>query len=460
MQYAVVDVETSGQSNKITEIAVYVYDDEQREIVDTFSSLVNPECNIPVFISNLTGITDDMVRSAPRFFEIAKEVFTITENRVFVAHSVGFDYNVIRNEFRELGADFRRKKMCTVRLSRKVFPGLKSYSLGNLCESLGVEITDRHRATGDAKATTRLLELILDHDLDNSVGNALNVKSREASLPPNLPANVFHELPEQTGVYYMHDEEGKVIYVGKAINIKSRIEGHFADTSIRKWKFKDQIYDISYMLTGSELLALLVESAEIKKWFPTYNRAQKYTGSGYTLCRYRDQNDVERLEVIKQQKAVGSPLAAFSNPTKGREFLRRLCDEFSLCARMTGLQNTQGSCFDYHLGKCKGVCAGEESQQDYNNRVEEAIASFALEFGNYLFWIKGRNRDEKAFVLIENGRYKGYGFVDTLTQISSFEDITDLLVHQNHNPDIQHILHGYLTKLSSQDIVRFDKISV
>ena len=460
MQYAVVDVETSGQSNKITEIAVYVYDDEHDAIVEEYSSLVNPETAIPSFITNLTGITNEMVSTAPRFFEIAKEVFQITDNRVFVAHSVGFDYNVIRNEFKELGADFRRKKMCTVRLSRKVIPGLRSYSLGKLCESVGIELTDRHRATGDARATAELLRMILKKDSSGHIQNALNVRSKEASLPANLPAETFHNLPEQTGVYFMHDEEGKVIYVGKAKEIKTRIAGHFADTSIRKWKFKDQIHDITYTLTGSEFLALIVEAAEIKNYFPEFNRAQKYSGTGFSICTYQDQNDVTRLEVVKQRKSIGTPLASFSNPVKAREFLRRLREQFELCSRMMGLHSVQGACFDHQLGSCRGICVGEEAPETYNQRVQEAIETFTIEFGNYIIWLRGRHREERAFVCIENGRYTGYGFVDAETQITSFDDLMDVMIPQKHNTDIQHILNAHIPKLPSKDIQRYDSVTI
>jgi DNA polymerase-3 subunit epsilon len=460
VQYAVVDIETTGQSNKITEVAIYVYDDEKKEVVEEFSSLVNPECNIPPFITKLTGIDNDMVADAPRFFEIAKDVHEITKDRVFVAHSVGFDYNVIRGEFKELGADFRRKKACTVRLSRKIFPGLKSYSLGNLCESLSIPIYDRHRATGDAKATTILLEMLLNHDQNDVVKTTVKSRNKEGSLPPHLPRETYENLPDQTGVYFMHNEEGKVIYVGKAKEIRTRINGHFADNSTRKLKFKNQIHDISYQLTGSELLALLVEAAEIKNHFPEFNRAQKYTGTGYALCTYEDQNGVNRLEVVKRRKFLNRPIAAFSNTTRARIFLQELVDEYELCQKMTGLQNTKGPCFNQQLGKCHGVCIGEEDPETYNHRVQEAIESFTLQLGTYMVWLKGRNRDEKAFIFIEDGTYKGYGFVDSHSQVNGIEDLHDILIPQKHNVDIQHILNSQLQKIPSKRIVRFSSLSL
>ena len=452
VQYAVVDIETTGQSNKITEIAIYVYDDEVGEVVDEFTSLVNPECSIPPFITKLTGIDDDMVADAPRFFEIAKEVHQITENRIFVAHSVGFDYNVIRGEFKELGADYRRKKACTVRMSRKIFPGLKSYSLGKLCESLSIPIYDRHRATGDAMATTILLRMMLNENREH-VLDSTKLKNKEGSLPPNLPRESFERLPDQTGVYYMHNQEGKVIYVGKAKEIRNRISGHFADTSLRKWPFKNQIHDITYKLTGSEMLALLVEAAEIKNHFPEFNKAQKYSGTGYALCSYTDQAGVLRLEIVKNKKSLRNAIANFSNTVRARSFLRNLADEHQLCAKMLGLQTTKGPCFDYQLQKCKGICIGEESSEDYNQRLEKAVESFSLQCGTYLVWLKGRQREERAYIYIEDGQYRGYGFVDESSQNQHINQLIESIVPQQHNVEIQHILNAHLQRVPSRDII-------
>lgn len=458
MQYAVVDIETTGQSNKVTEIAVYVYDDEAQQIIEEYSSLVNPECAIPPFITKLTGIDNDMVATAPRFFEIAKDVHKVTENRVFVAHNVAFDYNVIRGEFKELGADYRRKKLCTVRLSRKIFPGLKSYSLGKLCTSLNIPIHDRHRATGDAKATTILLEMLLQNNKPQ-VELVAKGKTKEGSLPPHLPRESFEKLPDQTGVYYMHNEEGKVIYVGKSKEIRTRISSHFSDNSLRKLTFKNQIYDITYQITGSEFLALLVEAAEIKNHFPEFNRAQKYSGTGYALYQYHDQNGVLRMDVVKNRKYLDKPIASFSNTTRAKTFLRELVERFELCSRMTGLQTTKEACFDHQIGRCHGICVGKEDPSTYNERVKQAIESFTLQCGTYLVWLKGRTREEKAFIYIENGIYKGYGFVDPLSQMNSIDEVLETMIPQKHNADIQHILNAQMQYVPAKNIVLFSTAS-
>src|SRR4051812_40843669 len=201
--FAIIDIETTGSyyaAHSITEIAIILHDG--KKVIDSFQSLVNPETPISPFVSRLTGITNEMVAGAPRFYEIAKKVWTMTEDAVFVAHSVNFDFSFIRQEFKELGADFKRTKLCTVRTSRKIFPGHSSYSLGNICATLGIPLHDRHRAMGDAAATVKLLERCMEHDAEGFISKSLKKNSNEATLPPLLPAEVYRSLPEKTGVYY------------------------------------------------------------------------------------------------------------------------------------------------------------------------------------------------------------------------------------------------------------------
>ena len=215
MLYTVVDIETTGngyKGSKITEISIFVFDG--KTVIDEFTTLVNPEQNIPAFITNLTGITNAMVRNAPKFYEIAKKVEEITKDTIFVAHNVNFDYNIIHEEFKNLGFSFKRKKLCTVRLSRKIIPGLTSYSLGNICTHENIPINGRHRAKGDAEATTELFRRIIERDDNFTINSFLNPKSRQATLPPLLDKKIVDNLPETFGVYYFKNLEKEIIYVG------------------------------------------------------------------------------------------------------------------------------------------------------------------------------------------------------------------------------------------------------
>jgi DNA polymerase-3 subunit epsilon len=203
LNYTVVDIETTGngyKGQKITEISIFVFDG--KKVLDEYTTLVNPEQNIPAFITNLTGITNAMVRNAPKFYEVAKKIEEITKDTIFVAHNVNFDYNIIQAEFKSLGFDFKRKKLCTVRLTRKIVPGLKSYSLGNICVDENIPINGRHRAKGDAEATTELFRRLIERDDNFIINSFLNPRSRQATLPPLLEKIVVDNLPEKHGVYY------------------------------------------------------------------------------------------------------------------------------------------------------------------------------------------------------------------------------------------------------------------
>ncbi|MBR9915723.1 MAG: GIY-YIG nuclease family protein, partial [Algicola sp.] len=285
MMYTIIDVETTGHSNRITEISIFKYDGKQ--IIDEFTSLVNPEMLIPDYITALTGIDNLMVADAPTFKEIAQDVLTITQDTIFVAHNVNFDYNVIRNEFKTIDIDFRRKKLCTIRLSRKLLQGHRSYSLGKLCNDLGIHITDRHRAKGDAEATVLLFEMLLNQNGADTVFNEfLKNSSKEATLPSHLPSSVFNSIPSSPGIYYFKDKKGKVIYVGKAKNLKKRVLSHFYSKTKKSLDMCRETRHIDFELSGSELIALLMEDAAIKHHFPKYNQQAKRKPKNYGLFSY------------------------------------------------------------------------------------------------------------------------------------------------------------------------------
>ena len=447
LKYAIIDVETTGmgiQGNRITEIAIIIHDGHK--IIDQYDSLVNPESTIPMSISRLTGIYDYMVQDAPKFYEIAKKVIEITTDCVFVAHNVNFDYNVIHKEFSELGFPFKRKKLCTVRLSRKLIPGLPSYSLGKLCSAVGISINDRHRAKGDADATTILFEKLLRIDQDNKIFDSfLKPNSREATLPPGLAKEIFEKLPERTGVYYFRNEKEHIIYVGKALNIKKRVLSHFYDKKNKEVALCQQTSNITYEITGSELVALLLESSEIKKHYPKYNRAQRRSNEGYGIFSYEDRSGIIHL-AWNNLKYVPNALVKFYNTTESRNFMEKLCDEFELCPKYCQLQTNVSSCFHFHIKKCRGVCRNEELVTDYNERVQRAINYISNDSRSYVITEKGRNKDEQSFVLIENGVYIGYGFLDEFGKEYSLEYFKKALIMQPDNRDVQRIIQGFRNK--------------
>ena len=446
--YSVVDIETTGngyKGQKITEISVFLFDGEK--IIDEFTSLVNPEQAIPYFITNLTGITEAMVRTAPKFYEIAKKIAEITKDAIFVAHNVNFDYNIIRDEFKSLGFDFKRKKLCTVRLSRKIIPGLSSYSLGNICTAEGIEIAARHRAKGDAEATVELFRRLLKRDDNFTINSFLNAKSREATLPPLLDKKVVDKLPERHGVYYFKNEQKEVIYVGKANNIKQRVISHFYDKKKKERTMCLETADISYTETGSELIALLHESSEIKHLYPKFNRAQRKAGEAVGLFSYEDQKGIVHL-AFNRLKLTPNPLMKFYSMAACRSMLEKVCEVFELCPKYCHLQTNVNACFHYQLQQCKGICTGKEAVESYNKRVYEAIKSLGLHTENLVIKESGRNNKEIGFALILNGIYQGFGYVDKKIKIEDTDDYQLYLQPQQDNRDVQRILKSYLTKKS------------
>lgn len=445
MMYTIVDIETSGPGNKITEISIFKHDGLQ--IIEEFTSLVNPETYIPDYITALTGIDNYMVAKAPTFSAVAQAILDITAETIFVAHSVNFDYNAIRNEFKAIGIDFTRKKLCTVRLSRKLIPGHKSYSLGKICAALDININGRHRARGDAEATVILFEKLLHTEASKTVFNDfLKKSSKEATFPPHLPSAVFNGIPNEAGIYYFKNKKGKVIYVGKAKDLKKRVLSHFYNKTEKELNLCRETADIDFELSGSELIALLMEDAAIKQYFPEFNQASKRNPKAYAIFKFEDRNGILHL-AYNTLKATPNPLLTFYTITDCRQFLERLCTEFELCPKYCHLQEGVTQCSHYLIKNCHGICIEKESVTPYNDRVQKAIENTIDNTKDSIIKQKGRHAEEEAFVLIKNGLYLGYGFVDGTEQITSQEELENYLIPQKDNADIQKIIRSKLVNL-------------
>lgn len=456
--YAIVDIETTGgfaANHRITEIAIYLHDGVQ--VTDVYHTLINPGRNIPNYITGLTGITSEMVYSAPTFDQIAQDVHAKLDGKIFVAHNAHFDYSFLKREFELSGINWQSKKLCTVRLSRKIIPGLRSYSLGSLAESLGISIENRHRAGGDAAATVRVFDQLLQRDRDSYIVKTLKRNSGEAILPPNLPKEEFDRLPAKCGVYYFHDAHGKVIYVGKAINIKKRIAGHFTGDA-REWsrsRVRNEIHHISFELTGNELIALILESQEIRKLWPKYNQAQKYRVEEWGVYDYEDRNGYLRFSVNLVTKG-SRPLIRFSTKGEAWNFLWEKVRTFDLCPKLSGLQVTKGLCFDYQTGECHGACMCIETVKKYNKRAGKAVLSFAAQGSSVAIIGRGRNADEQSLVLVENGNYFGFGFFDNSVSISNLDSARTFVRKSVETPTVQNLINSYITNPRGASVITFD----
>jgi len=442
MTYTIIDVETTGQSNRITEISIFKYDGN--EIIDEFTSLINPQTQIPIYITTLTGIDNAMVANAPTFEEVAQDILNITQDTIFVAHNVNFDYNVIRNEFKLLDLDFNRKKLCTVRLSRKLFPGFPSYSLGKLCKSLDINLTDRHRARGDAKATVVLFDMLLKKDETGNVFSSfLNKSSREATLPSHLPTAVFNAIPNTAGIYYFKNKVGEIIYIGKAKDLKKRVLSHFYSKTQKSLDMCRETRDIDFELAGSELLALLMEDAAIKHHYPKFNKQAKRNPKSYGIFSYQDRNGIMHL-AFNPAKSCPNPIKVFYNIRECRLFLEAFCSKYELCPKYCHLQEGVAQCCHYNIKTCKGVCTNNEQPSNYNKRVQDALEIITKVEEHKVIKRKGRTSDEEAFVLIKNGVYLGYGFIDNTEQINSPADLDNFIIPQKDNLDVQQILRTHV----------------
>ncbi len=456
--YTIVDIETTGgtaKRHKIIEIAIVTFDGIQ--IVDAWSTFINPNEPVPAFITSLTGINTHMIAHAPTFAQVAPQILEKTHEKVFVAHNVNFDFGFLKKEFAEIGITFDRKKLCTVRLAKNIVPGFRSYGLGSLTGALGITIENRHRALGDALATVKVLDYLLRNDRHGFVTLSLKRHSGEGQLPANLPREVYTSLPEGAGVYYFLNSRGKVVYVGKAKNIKSRVWTHFTgDSAKEKQLFHEVVHDVQYELTGNELIALLLESREIKRLWPEYNKSQKTASSNYGIYQYTDRLGYQRLSSAHYYPG-SMPVSVFSSLSETRAFLQELVEEYALCPRLCGLQKTPGPCFDSKIGKCDGACKGAIPADQYNERVNRAVGAAGGEQRTFAIFGKGRQMDEISVVLVESGVYLGHGFVERRLRNGGLSELKQRIQSFPDNDDVQRILRLFLKYPQEGEMVFFER---
>ncbi len=449
MEYAIVDIETTGgyaAGSGITEIAIRIFDGNM--VIDSYETLVKPSHNIPLYITALTGIDYETVCDSPSFADIAKDVFDMLNGRIFVAHNVNFDYSFIKHYLEDAGYNYAAQKLCTVRMARKIKPGLRSYSLGNLCDALGIEIESRHRAGGDVDATVILFQKLLEWDSEGAISAMLKKGSKEQQLPPNLPKEDFEALPDKPGVYYFRDNKGKVIYVGKAKDLRKRVGQHFTGHNInpQRQNFLREIFSITYEICGTELMAFILEAVEIKRIWPKYNRALKKYEPKFGLFAYEDLQGYMRLFIGKYNKS-NLPVQVFTTKEGGTNKLRELSRRFGLCASLCRLN----SCELCQLVDKKNelLCTANQPPEIYNQKVEQALSCLKEDMPGFYIIDKGRNSNEKSCIWVERGNFYGMGYIDNEADINSLDDVKDSLT--------QYIGSHYIMQLLISYICRFPK---
>ncbi len=451
--YAILDIETTGgkyNEEGITEIAIYRFDGH--EVVDQFISLVNPERPIQPFVANLTGINNEMLRNAPKFYEVAKRIVEITADCVVVAHNANFDYRILQTEFSRLGFDYERQSLCTVELSKQLIPDQQSYSLGKLVRGLGIPLSDRHRANGDAMATVKLFKLLLTKDSDKKIITTTVRTDPKRQIDDKL-LNIVKEAPTSTGVYYMHREDGTIIYIGKSKNIKKRLNQHFTSDNRKSRRIQVEVTTVTYEITGSELLALLKESEEIKRNRPKYNRALKRAKFDQALYEFVDENGYINLKVAKANGRQRS-ITTFTNKQQAKTYMHRWTEEYNLCQKLMGLDTATGNCFNYTIKQCSGACISHETPEEYNTRVKELIYNNSFNSQDMMIIDHGRDIDEQSVILVEDGKFKGIGYFNLNHQINNIEILRSIITPMQHNRDAQHIIQSYVRTHKKLKIVK------
>jgi len=394
-----------------------------------------------------------MLRNAPKFYEVAKRIVEITEDCIVVAHNAKFDNRILKTEFKRLGFEYKKRTLCTVELAKQLIPGQQSYSLGKLTRSLGIPVSDRHRASGDALATVTLFKMLLTKDSEKSIIKDSIRLEPKLQIEPRLK-DIIDELPSITGVYYMHKADGEIIYIGKSKNIKNRVNQHFTSTTPKSKKMQLQVNAVTYEATGSELVALLKESEEIKRNKPIYNRAQRRTIFTHGLFSFTDDNGYLNLKVAKVN-GKEKPITTFANLQSAKSFISKTVEEHNLCQKLTSQYQTNTSCFNYTIKQCFGACINDEEPEIYNERTLKIIHHHSFENQNMVIIDYGREHDERSAILIENGVYKGFGFYNLNYQINNIEILKSIITSMQHNRDTQHIIQSYLRQNRRLKILKF-----
>lgn len=424
--YAILDIEsTGGKFNEegITEIAIHKFDGE--DVVDRFISLVNPEKPIQPFVAKLTGINNNMLRTAPKFHEVAKRIIEITEDCVLVAHNAQFDYRILRTEFRRLGYDYQRKTLCTVDLSKLLLPDAESYSLGKLVRSLGIPVSDRHRANGDALATLKLLQLLLLKDTEKTILKTAIRKEAHGELSEKQ-LDMVRGLPDAIGVFYMHNKDGEIIYLKDSENIRKRVNQWFTNPNDRARKLGKETKKVSFERTGNSLMAQLKALKELQKNKPKFNQPHQRPKALFGLKSERTPEGYLKIGVGKRTKK-NEHYGRYPSAVSANNALYRLTKEFGLCDKLSGLSEAKGACGKYTDNKCLGACIGKEHKESYNNRVQQALSKFSLKDKNVLLLDRGRQVGEQSVLMVRNGIPIGTAYTDLNYQKNNIHILEQLL---------------------------------
>ena len=401
-------------------------------------------------MEKLTGINCKILRNAPRFFEIAKRIIEITENCLIVAHNADFDYRILRTEFSRLGYNFKRNSLCTVKLSQQLLPEMKSYKLGKLVRELGIPISDRHRAQGDALATVKLFELLLEKDSNKEILKS-QIKALHTHQVPSKYLSIIEELPTSTGVYYIHNAVGDILYIGKSNNIRKRVRTHLTGSDRKAIKIQKKLHKVNFETTGSELIALLKEQHEIKKNQPRINKEGRYRLYPMGI-RIDEQTPYHQL-VMEQVRNNREYLVVFKNGRVAKHVMNRWMETHKLCQKHSSIKEAEGACYAYKNNSCKGACIEKEKTESYNQRLHQLKDKNNYPHDDFLMIDRGRKEGEYSFIYVENQSFRGYGFYELNHQVKSKEKIFNRITAIEDNSDCRTLILSYIKKKKYRKLI-------
>ncbi len=455
--YVLLDLETTGATplkDRITEIALIKYEGNQE--VARWQTLVNPEVPISSFIQQLTGINNEMVANAPNFKQIAGELLDYLKDSVLCAHNVRFDHGFLKNEFKRVGIDLRQKVLCTVKLSRKLYPQHQSHGLDAIIARHALVCESRHRAMGDVEMMVGFLTAANQELGSVAVRHAAEALLKGSkSLPPHIDANLVDSLPESPGVYLFYGDTSLPLYIGKSVNIRERVLSHFSSdhASTKEMRISQEIKHIEWIETAGEFSALLLESKLVKAHQPIYNRQLRRERQ---LCSWRIAEDHTQLPLVTlvqldevEPVNLGQLFGTFKSKRQAIEVLRKIAETHQLCPRLLGLESGKGACFAYQLKRCRGVCADKETSALHFLRLRQAMTAHQLKTwpfkGKVGIHETHRFNDKSAVHLFEHWIYLG-----SVEDASALDEITTTKSEMVFELDTYKLLLKELNKPNSR----------
>lgn len=449
--YAILDIEATGGKKgeeDIIELAIYRYDGQK--ITDQLISLVSPEREIDKYVQKLTQITPKMVKTAPKFHELAKRVVEITEGTILVGHNVDFDYRMLKQEFKKLGYSYYRETIDTVKLSEKYFPEAGSYSLGKLSKELGIPVSDRHRAAGDARATLEIFKILQTKDSFKDIvkiNNSYNKPPQSAKFSEH-----YTDLPNKIGIYYFYNENGELIYTSKSQNIAQSVRKMLTGKSALSNQVRMNFSYVKAEVTGNELISWIKENHELKLLKPYLNNPKKLTRFPYSIC-LDTKNGYKTLTIQPQHNLSGKSVLKMSSKNLAQKLLSLITEEYELCPLLNQISKYGDHCFSYEIGECRGACVNLEPPEVYNKRVDAFFEKINLEGKGYLIIGDGRSAGEKSFVWLQNGVCEGYGYYEFHHQVNSAQRIRERMIPVESDKNIDSIVKGFLFTEKYQELV-------